>query len=123
MGCGFRPHDHDRTAESMEGGLAGLGGLCERVLGCKSKGGFAVTRIIVGASNDLQMEQNLIGGLPVMYEGHSTNLDPFREGFSPAHEMRFEGYNGCMWECRIAKRATWKMTECMRRTQMKMRCT
>ena len=62
-------------------------------------------------------------GLPVMYQSHLTNLDPFRECFSAAHETRFEGCNGCMWECRIAKRTTGKMTGCMRRTRMQMRCT
>ena len=35
------------------------------------------TRLTVGASNDLQMERNLTGGLPVLYQGHSANLGPF----------------------------------------------
>ena len=41
-----------------------------RALGCKEKGGFAVTRLTVGAPNDLQMARNLTGGLPVVYQGH-----------------------------------------------------
>ena len=57
--------------------------------------GFRATRLTVGASNDLQMERNLTGGLPVLYQGHSANTDPFREGFSPAHKKKTEGCNGC----------------------------
>ena len=39
--------------------------------------GFTVTQLTVGASNDLQMERNLTGGLPVLYQDHSANLGPF----------------------------------------------
>ena len=49
---------------------------------------IAVINITVGASNDLQMEQNLTGGLPVLYQGHSANLSPFRESLTPAHENK-----------------------------------
>ena len=56
--------------------------------------GFRATRLTVGASNDLQMERNLTGGLPVIYQGHSANLGPFRERFSPAHETRSERATG-----------------------------
>ena len=56
--------------------------------------GFWATRLTVGASNDLQMERNVTGGLPVLYQGHSANLDPFRERFSPAHETRSERGDG-----------------------------
>ena len=47
---------------------------------------FAVARLTVGAPNDLQMEQNLTGGLPVVYQGHLAGLGPFRECSTPAHE-------------------------------------
>ena len=70
--------------------MDGLGGLCEEVLGCMRKRGFGVTRLTVGASNDLQMERNLTGGLPVIYQGHSANLGPFREFFSVTHKTRSE---------------------------------
>ena len=53
-----------------------------------------VTRLTVEASNDLQMERNLTGGLPVVYQGHLPNLGPFRECFSPAHKKRQEGCAG-----------------------------
>ena len=62
-------------------------------MGCKEKG-LRATRLTVGASNDLQMERNLTGGLPVIYQGHTANLDPFRERFSPTHETRSEGDDG-----------------------------
>ena len=75
-------------------GLDGLVGYFGGVLGCKEREAFAVTRLTVGASNDLQMERNLMGGLSVIYQGHLENLGPFRECFSPAHETRFEGATG-----------------------------
>ena len=31
---------------------------------------FADARLTVGVPNDLQMERNLTGGLPVVYQGH-----------------------------------------------------
>ena len=55
------------------------------------KEGFTVTRLTVGASNDLQMERNLIGGLLVVYQGHLASLGPFRECLTPAHEKRQKG--------------------------------
>ena len=55
---------------------------------------FAVTRLTIGASNDLQMERNLTGGLPVVYQGHLANHGPFRERLTPAHEKRQEGCAG-----------------------------
>ena len=45
-----------------------------RVLGCKEKGGFTVTRLTVGVPNDLQMARNLTGGLLVLYQGHLASL-------------------------------------------------
>ena len=52
---------------------------------------FADARLTVGVPNDLQMERNLTGGLPVVYQGHLANLDPFRECLIPAHEKRQKG--------------------------------
>ena len=37
------------------------------------------------------MEQNLTGGLQVVYQGHLENFGPFRERLTPAHEKRQEG--------------------------------
>ena len=59
-----------------------------------TKEAFAVTRLTVGASNDLQMVRNLTGGLPVVYQGHLANLGPFREHLTPTHEKRQEGCAG-----------------------------
>ena len=56
--------------------------------------GFSVNSVNRGASNDLQMERNLMGGLPVIYQGHSANLGPFQECFSPAQETRSERGDG-----------------------------
>ena len=62
-----------------------------RVLGCKEKEAFTVTRLTVGVSNDLQMARNLTGGLPVVYKGRLANLRSFRESLTPAHEKRQKG--------------------------------
>ena len=93
MECGFRPHDRDRKTESMEG-LRWVIGLFGGVFVCNTLKAFAVTRLTVGASNDLQMERNLTGGLPVVYQGHLANLGPFRERLTPSHEKRQEGCAG-----------------------------
>ena len=69
-------------------GLFG-GGFC-----CNTQKDIAVARLTVGASNDLQMKRNLTGGLLVVYQGHFTNLGPFRERLTPAHEKRQEGCAG-----------------------------
>ena len=89
MRCSFRPHNRDRTTESMEG-FCWVSGLIWRGVGLQDKRGFRLARLTVGASNDLQMERNLTGGLPVIYQGHSENLGPFRERFSAAHKTRSE---------------------------------
>ena len=52
------------------------------------------------------MERNLTGGLPVLYQGHSANLGPFRERFYPAHETRSERGDGRVRECRGSERTT-----------------
>ena len=93
MRHGFRPHDRDRTTESMEGSLLGFGPLWKGV-GCKAKGAFQATRLTVGVSNDLQMARNLAGGLPVLYQGRLAKLGPFQESLIPAHEERQEGDAG-----------------------------
>ena len=75
----------------------GLDELLDRfggVLGCNTQEALAVTRLTVGVSNGLQMERNLTGGLLVVYQGHLTNLGPFRESLTPAHEKRQEGCAG-----------------------------
>ena len=90
MRSGIRPHDRDRTTESMEGSLLGFGPLWK---GCWAahKRGFTVTRLTVGVSNDLQMARNLTGGLPVLYQGRLANLGPFRESLTPTHNKRQKG--------------------------------
>ena len=53
-----------------------------------------VTWLTVGVSNGLQMERNLTGGLPMVYQGHLANLGPFRERLTHGHEKRQEGCAG-----------------------------
>ena len=67
---------------------------------------FVVARLTVGVPNDLQMERNLTGGLPVVYQGHLTSLGPFRERSTPAHETRSERGDGRVRECRGSERTT-----------------
>ena len=66
----------------------------EGVLGCTKEGGFTVTRLTVGVSNDLRMTRNLTGGLPVLYQGRLANLGPFRERLTPSHKKRQKGASG-----------------------------
>ena len=58
---------------------------------CNTQTDFEVTRLTVGVPNDLQMERNLTGGLPVIYQGHLTSLGPFRECLTPAHKKNKRG--------------------------------
>ena len=76
MRCGFRPHDHDRTTESMEGVWMGFG-LVWKGVRLQDKRGIRAARLTVGVSNDLQIARNLTGGLPVVYQGRLANLGPF----------------------------------------------
>ena len=76
MRSGLRPRDRDRTTESMEGFWMGFEPIW-RGVGLHTKEAFTVPRLTVGVSNDLQMEQNLTGGLPVVYQGHLARLGPF----------------------------------------------
>ena len=71
-------------------GLFG-GGFC-----CNTQKDFAVTRLTVGAPNDLQMARNLTGGLPVVYQGRLANLRLFRESLTPSHGKRQKGVPGNM---------------------------
>ena len=66
MRCGFRPHDRDRTTYSMEVSLVGFG-LVLRGFCCNTQKDIADALLTVGVPNDLQMERNLTGGLPVVY--------------------------------------------------------
>ena len=93
MEHGFRPHDHDRTTESMEGSLLVLGHF-GRGVGLQRERGFTVTRLTVVVSNDLQMTRNLTGGLPVLYQGRLARLGPFRERLTPTHNERQKGNAG-----------------------------
>ena len=77
----------------MEESLVGFG-LVLRVFLLDTQIDFADARLIVGVPNDLQMERNLTGGLPVVYQGHLTSLGPFRECLTPAHERKQEGRAG-----------------------------
>ena len=57
-------------------------------MGCNTHKAFAVPRLTVGVSNELQMARNFTGGLPVVYQGRLANLGPIRESLTLAHEKR-----------------------------------
>ena len=78
MKSGFRPRDRDRTTESMEGVWMGFGPVWKGCWAARRRG-FTVTRLTVGVPNDLQMAQNLTGGLPVVNQSRMTSLVPIRE--------------------------------------------
>ena len=93
MMCGFWPRDRDRTTESMEGVWMGSRAVMKWCWAA-TKEAFTVPRLTVGVSNGLQMERNLTGGLPAVYQGHLANLGPSRECLTPAHDKRQEGNAG-----------------------------
>ena len=93
MRCGFRPHDRDRTTESMEGVWLGSWAVVKRGWAAKREG-FRATRLTVGVPNDLQMARNLAGGLSVLYQCHLASLGPFRERLTPTHNKRQKGTPG-----------------------------
>ena len=66
MKSGFRPHDRDRTTESMEGVWMGFGPLW-RGVGLQHKDAFTDTWLTDGVPNDLQMARNLTSSLRVVY--------------------------------------------------------
>ena len=77
----------------MEVSLLGFGLFREGFL-LHTQKDFAVARLTVGVPNDLRMERNLTGGLPVLYQGHLKSLGPFRERSTPTHEEKQEGCTG-----------------------------
>ena len=77
----------------MEESLVGFGLVFRGVL-LHTQMDFADARLTVGVPNDLQMERNLTGGLPVIYQGHLTSLGPFQERLTPARERKQEGCTG-----------------------------
>ena len=93
MKCGFRPRIVIERPRGWRG-LDGLLGHFERVLTCNTHEAFMVPRLTVGISNELQMTRNLIGGLPVVYQGRLANHGSFRECLTPAHNRRQKGNAG-----------------------------
>ena len=93
MRSGFRPHDRDRTIESMEGVWMGSWAVVKRGWAAKREG-FRATRLTVGASNELQMEQKLAGGLPTLKQHCTPSFIPFREHLNATHETRSERCGG-----------------------------
>ena len=68
----------------------GFGPLWKGV-GLQRERGFTVTRLTVEVPSELQMAQNLTGGLPVVYQGRLARLGPFRERLTPSHNERQKG--------------------------------
>ena len=77
----------------MEESLVGFGLVFEGFF-LDNQMDFADARLTVGVPNDLRMERNLTGSLPVVYQGHLTSLGPFRESLTPAHEKKTKGAAG-----------------------------
>ena len=61
------------------------------MLGCNTHEAFTVSRLTIRVSNEVQMAQNLTGGLPVVYHGLLANLSPNRGRLTLAHEKRQKG--------------------------------
>ena len=67
MECGFRPHDRDRTAESMDGSLLGFGPLWKGV-GLQYNKGFYGSPVnrwsIKRTPNGTKLDRRSIGAIP-----------------------------------------------------------
>ena len=77
----------------MEESLVGFGLVCEGFC-CNTQMDFADARLTVGVPNDLQMERNLTGGLPVVNQGRLASLGPIRKCLIPTHERKVEMTTG-----------------------------
>ena len=67
MRCGFRPHDRDRTTESMEGSLLGFGPLWKGCWAAKREGvyGYPVNRWSTKRPpNGTKLDRRSTGGIP-----------------------------------------------------------
>ena len=67
MRCGFRPHDRDRTTESMEGGLLGFGPLWKGCSAAKRRGlyDYPVNRwSIKRTPNGTKLDRRSTGAIP-----------------------------------------------------------
>ena len=51
---------------------------------------IADARLTEGVPNDLRMERNLTGGLPVVNQGRLESLGPIRKYLTPTHERKVE---------------------------------
>ena len=122
MRSGFRPHDRDRTTESMDGSLLGFGTLW-RGVGLQRKDGFVATWLTVGVTNGLQMARNLTGGLLVLYQGRLARLGPFRERLTPAHNERQKGDAGGHRSAGLQNGQRGKCSDARNEHVCKMRCT
>ena len=121
MRSGFRPHDRDRTTESIEGSLLCFGLFREgsllqhtnRLCGCPVNR-WSTKR----PPNGTKLDWWPTGGIP-------RPLDKSRSiprTFNTRSRNENKRVHRRRWECRIAKRTTGKMFGCKRRTHMQMRC-
>ena len=74
----------------MEESLVGFGLVLEGVFAGHPCRDFADARLTVGVPNDLRMERNLTGGLPVVNQCRLASLGPIRKCLIPTHEKKVE---------------------------------
>ena len=113
MRCGFRPHDRDRTTESMEGVWMGFGPLWRGVGLQQTRGLFgpSVNRWSIKRSpNGTKLDRRSTGSKPRPHDKSRSNPEMFnphtRKKSRIDHRRRTKRRNG--------KRTTGKMLECMR---------
>ena len=92
-------------------------------VGLQRERGFTVTRLTVGVPNELQMARNLIGGLPMLYQGCLANLGPFRECLTPAHNRRGKGNAGGHRSAGLQNGQQGKGSDARNEHVCKMKCT
>ena len=93
MGCCFRPHDHDRTTESMEGVWVGYWATLEGCWAAHKRGfyGSPVNHWSINQTpKGTKLDRRSTGGVPRPL-GKSWS---FRECLTPAHSERQKGDAG-----------------------------
>ena len=77
----------------MEQSLVGFGPNW-RGVGLQHTRGLFGPSVNVGVSNEVQMVQNLTGGLPVVNQGRLASFGPIRKCLIPTHERKVEKTTG-----------------------------
>ena len=117
MRFGFRPHDHDRMTESMEGVWMGCWAILVGCWAAHKRGlcGYPVNRwSIKRPPNGTKLDRRSTGGVPSTL-GKTRSIP---RTFNTRSQRETKGGRRRTYECRIAKRTTRKILGCKKQTCM-----